>query len=289
MRLKPYAMEVLLAFLSIISPAIAFAQANSTSPVPPRETIQELLTRLTPQQKQQFDDAGKSHRANQLTEEFDIFKRLLTELPGDVILSELAGEAALNCGDWNFALTTLRPLAQVDPDDWVAAALLTRACAESGDTACRDSGMAHMMDLHRRGITPPNMQQYLVEHIKAGENTLVIRTSLEPWGPYKVSATGYFFNGEGNLLLRITLESSDADQPLFAKEHPEEASKGMRGFSLDGYMDTGTNSNGQRTQTHYTYKFFPGQPPYEIVREEFVKVATGKATPMSSRTNLVVP
>jgi hypothetical protein len=115
------------------------------------------------------------------------------------------------------------------------------------------------------------MQQYLVERIKTGENTLVIRTSLEPWGPYKVYATGYFFNGEGNVLLRITLESSDADQPLFAKEHPEEASEGMRGFSLDGYLDIGTNSNGQRTQTHYTYKVFPGQPPYEIVQEEFVK------------------
>ena len=102
-------------------------------------------------------------------------------------------------------------------------------------------------------------------------------------------ALGQVIDGEGKIFLRATLESNDADQPLFAKQHPEEASKGMREFSLDGYLNTGINSEGKQTQTHYTYKFFVGQPTYEVVREEFVKVATGKATPLTSRTNLVVP
>ena len=35
--------------------------------------------------------------------------------------------------------------------------------------------------------------------------------------------------------------------------------------------------------------FFVGQPPYQTVRDEFIKVATGKVNPMSSRTGLVVP
>src|SRR5207244_12939389 len=98
-------------------------------------------------------------------------------------------------------------LAQADPDDWQAAALLTRACAESGDMSCRDSGMVHMLDLHRRGITPPNMQQYVVERVKTGENILLIRMSLEPWGRYKVYALGQLFNSEGKTLFRVTLES----------------------------------------------------------------------------------
>jgi hypothetical protein len=54
-------------------------------------------------------------------------------------------------------------------------------------------------------------------------------------------------------------------------------------------LDTGTNSNDQRTQTHYTYNFFVGQPSYDVVRAEFIKIAGGKATPLSSRENLVVP
>src|SRR2546429_153019 len=144
MRLKSRITEVLLAFLSIISPAIAFAQVNPTSPVPQRESIQELLNRLTPQQKQQFDNAGKSYKENQFVEAFAIYKRLLTELSGDAILSKFASEAGLNSGDQSFALTILKPLAQADPDDWQAAAPLTRACAESGDMSCRDSGMVHI-------------------------------------------------------------------------------------------------------------------------------------------------
>jgi hypothetical protein len=265
------------------------AQANFAAPVSQGESTEDLVTRLTPQQKQQFADAGKAFSGQQYAEAFPIYKQLLSELPGDAVLSKFASEAALNSGDTSFALSALKPLAQADPDDWQAAALLTRACAESGDTSCRDSGIAHMLDLHRRGITPAGMQRYIVERVKAGENSLLIWTSLEPWGYYKIYALGQVLDGEGKEFLHVTLESNDADQPLFAQQHPEEASKGIRSFSLDSYLETGLNSNGQRTQTHCTYAFYVGQPPYETVREAFVAIATGKATPMSSRTGLVVP
>lgn len=214
---------------------------------------------------------------------------MLTQLQGDPVISKFAGEAAINTGDARFAIAVLRPLAAADPNDWQAAALLTRACAESGDTNCGDSGMAHMIDLHRRGITPPQLQQYILEQIKAGENTLVIRTSLAPWGYYNVYELGQVSERDGNIFLGTTLESSEADQLQFARDHHKEASEGLRSFSLDAYRETGFNSNGQRTQTHYTYKFFVGQSPYETVREEFIKIANGKARHISSRTNLTVP
>jgi hypothetical protein len=44
-----------------------------------------------------------------------------------------------------------------------------------------NDGIARMRDLHRRGITPPAMQQYVVERVKTAENFLVIRMFLEPW------------------------------------------------------------------------------------------------------------
>jgi hypothetical protein len=289
MMLQSRTALALFAVLLIISAAGAFAQANPASPVSQRESTQDLVTRLSAQQKQQFEDAGKSLSGQHYADALVIYKRLLTELPGDAVLSKFASEAALNSGDASFALNIVKPLAQADPDDWQAAALLTRACAESGDTSCRDSGIAHMLDLHRRGITPPAMRQYTVERVKAGVNILLIRMSLEPWGYYKVYALGQVLDGEGKIFLRATLESNDVEQAEFAQKHPEEASKGIRKFSLDSYLETGLNSQGQRTQTHYTYKFFIGQPSYEIVREEFVKIAAGKATPLSSRTNLVVP
>ncbi len=126
----------------------------------------------------------------------------------------------------------------------------------------------------------------MLETIKS-ENTMLIRTSLEPWGPYKVYDLGQVLDSDGKIFLRITLESSDGDQPMFAKEYPKEA-EGLRRFSLDAYRETDLNSNGQRTQTHFTYKFFVGQPSYENVRDEFVKIVERKSQPLSSRTNLIV-
>lgn len=87
---------------------------------------------------------------------------------------------------------------------------------------------------------------------------------------------------------RATLESSDFDQVSFAKTNPEEAANGIRQYSLDGYQETGVNSNGQRTQTHYTYKFLVGRPGYDTIREEFINIVTGKTEAMSSRRNLIV-
>jgi hypothetical protein len=110
-----------------------------------------------------------------------------------------------------------------------------------------------------------------------------------PLGLYKVYYVGQVANATGVTFLRITLESSDADQMLFAKEHAKEAAAGLRDFTLDAYQDTGLNQAGQRTQTHFTYKFFIGQPSYDTVREEFLNVANGKTAPVSSRTGLIVP
>jgi hypothetical protein len=291
MKLNSCTTALLLTLAWMNSPLRAVAQASPTAApsTPVRESPQDLVAKLNPQQKKQFEEAGKSSGAKQYAYALATYKHLLADLPGDVVLSKFASESAINAGDPTFALNTLKPIAQGDPDDWQATALITRACAESGDTSCRDSGIAHMLELRSRGVTPLGMRQYIVEQVKTGDNTLLIWTSLEPWGYYKIYAMGQVINSQGKLFLRATLESNDADQALFAKEHPDDASKGLRSFSLDSYLDTGTNSNGQRTQTHATYKFFVGQPSYATVREEFIKIASGKGAPVSTRDNLIVP
>jgi hypothetical protein len=49
------------------------------------------------------------------------------------------------------------------------------------------------------------------------------------------------------------------------------------------------NSQNQRTQTHYTFEFLIGQPSYDKVRGEFIKVLQGTIKPISSRSGLIVP
>jgi hypothetical protein len=272
-----------------LSAAATSAQSDPAAQPVHIETGQELLARMTPAQKEQFDTAGKAFDAHQYADALAGFKALLKELPGDPVIAKFSSEAALQSGDSAFALEQLKPIVRANPDDWQAVPLLARAYAESGDAADRDAGMAQMVELHKRGVAPPNIQQYTIERIKAGDKFLVIRTSIVPWGVYKVYDLGQLMDSQGNIVLRVTIESGDFDQPLFAQQHPKEAAAGVREFSLDAYRDTGMGSNGEATQTHTTYKFFVGQPSYDTVRQAFLDVATGKAPAMSSRSGLPTP
>jgi hypothetical protein len=248
--------------------------------------IQVFIAKLTPQQKTWFDEGMRAFGAKDYAAALATYKLLLDQLPGDSFLSKCASEAALNVGDTSFAVRTLKPVAQTDQRDWQAAALLTRACAESGDVPCRNDGISHMLDLHKGGFVP--MQQFMVEDIKVGENHMKIWFSLVPWGPYRVYVFGQVLDAGGKIFMRVTLESSDAEQKPETRDSQQTSDK-LRRFSLDAYRDTGLNSDGKMTQTHYTYKFFTGQPSYDDVRSEFIAIVRGKSTAVSSRTNLVVP
>jgi hypothetical protein len=279
----------LLATLFLLFPTVGPAQADSGATAPQRETTQDLIAKLNTQQKQQFDDASKAYGENRYADSLALHKVLLKDFPGDTILLKFTSEDTLQSGDAAVAMSTLKLLAQADSDDWQAAALLTRACAEAGDKQCRDAEIAHMLDLHNRGVTPRRFQQYPVESVKVGENSLLINTSLVPWGNYKIYALGKLTYCTGKLLLSITLESSDFDQPGFAKDRPQDAAKGMRRFSIDTHRETGTDSAGNRTQTQALYKFIDGQPSYETIRDEFLKIAGGQGAPVADRPNLKVP
>jgi len=246
------------------------------------ETPQELLAKLNADQKKQLDNAMKAFGEQKYGDALSAFKVLLAALPDDSVLSKFASEAALNSGENEFALKTLRPVAAINSDDWQAAGLLTRAYAQSGDAKVRDEGIARMMELKQKGIVPQPLRDYVVEQVKLGDKTLTIRTSLTPWGPFHVYAIGELTDANGQRLFRVALESDDIDQTAFVKEHPDEAAKGLRRFSLDGYQDSAPNDQGQRTTTHSTFKFLDKQPSYAETREEFIKIAQGQSKASSS-------
>lgn len=271
----------------LVAPIRAVCQATAATQVH-TETEQELDTRLTPAQKQQFEAAKKAQLAKQYADASAGFKALLQDLPGDALLTKWSADAALELGDSAYALGVLKPLVMSNFADWQAVSMLARAAAESGDTRTRNAAMITMGMALQHGMTPPNMRDYVLERIKVGENVLTIRCSLVPWGPYKVYYLGNVADARGVTFLHISLESNDGDQALFAKQHAKEAAAGIREFTLDAYRETGLNQAGQRTQTHFTYKFFMGQPPYDAVREEFLNIANGKTSPISSRTGLIV-
>ena len=271
------------------APVALRAQAAASGQRLRTETADELVSRLTPTQAQIFDAARQAAAAGRYPEAFARFQTLLADLPGDRSLTKFAADAALNADNVGFVVNSLTPIVKEDPDDWQSVAMLTRACAQSGDKRGRDAGIVHMIELHQRGVVPAGMQRYIVEQVRLGDKVAVLWISLVPWGPYHVYYLGQFGGADGKINLRTTVESNDGDQVLFAREHPEEAAAGRRSFSIDAYRSTGANSNGQQTQTHETYGFLTTQPTYEMVRQRFVAIALGKDKPLSTRSGLIVP
>jgi hypothetical protein len=271
----------------LLAPTRAHCQTNATEGHV--ETQAQLDARLTPAQKQQFDAARKAQLAKQYAEALAGFKALLQDLPDDSLLMKWSSDAALEMGDSAYALRVLKPLVMANFEDYQAVSMLARAAAESGDVQTRNAAMIDMGMLRQHGITPPNMKEYVLERMKVGENVMTIYCSLVPWGLYKTYYLADVADAKGVNFLHISLESSDGDQLEFARLHPKEAETGVREFTLDAYRETGLNQAGQRTQTHYTFKFLLGQPPYDTVREEFINIASGKTAPISDRTGLIVP
>ena len=269
-------------------PATVSPQAVQPGHVPGAENAQtDALGQFTPAQREQYDAAGRLFSAERFAEALDIFRPLLAGLPpgspGQVLVAKFASEAAINTGDYDFAVRTLTPIEAADANDWQAAGLLARAYAEGSQPQKRDAELARLKDLHTRAVTPQiaKQQQVLLERIPEKNGSLRVWYSLEPWGRYRVYVYARVYNQAGQQLLRITLESSDFDQPLFAKEHPDLAARGQRRFSLDGYGEEQKLPNGQMTGSHMTFGFFDGEPAYDVVRGRMVQIAEQQTRPAS--------
>ena len=237
-----------------------------------------------------FQAARTEFDAQHFAPALTAFKKLIAEHSANEIYKKYACEAAIDTGDMSFAVATLIPLEQAHPADWQVRMLLARAYAQTADEPGhreeRDKEVAEIIRLHL--ATPDSqlgkLRDFRLEDVHEGSELVQLYPALTPWGPYRVHLIARFFSGTPPQPgLRVTLESSDGDQQLFAKEHPAEAAAGKRSFSLDGYAPDRTGSDGRTIQTHYTYAFLVGEPTYDDVRGRILEIAKGRLKPLSSR------
>jgi hypothetical protein len=210
---------------------------------------------------------------------------LRMQMPNDTRLAKFEAEATINTGDRAGAKAILLPIEKAQPDDWQAASLLARIYAEERQDAQRDAELAKVTKLHteKADAQIAKLNQILLERDVTAKGSVRIWYSLEPWGRYKTYVFARLYDADGKETGEVTLESSDFDQPMYAKEHPKEAAAGSRRFSMDGYGRT-TLANGTVSQTHATYGFYDGQPAYDTVRDRILTIAGGDGHPISTST-----
>lgn len=265
---------------------VAGAPAQQMPPAEP----QTAPAVTSPDQQAQFDAAKRAAAAGLWGDALAALKPLHQQLPDDADLTRFTAESALDAGDVAYAIAQLKPLVEAKPGNWQEMLLMARAYAETHDAAARDAMLARLVELHTAGRHEKfnAVQVFLVERVALPKGHLDLYFSLVPWSRYNIFVMARVFDATGQQVQRITLESGDGDQPLWAKQHPDLAAKGMRMFSMDGYTEQ-YGSNGQHTQTHATYGFFDGRPAYDAVRDRMVVIASGKGGPMSTLQGIPMP
>lgn len=201
-------------------------------------------------------------------------KAILAANPGSPKANKLVGVVYLDQQKSSDALQYFEKALQLSPNDPTVHGLLLQAYAESGDKTHRDQERAILRGYHSDGKHPEMAQipAYLIETIPVGTKIIQATEFYEPSGEFHFYYRFNIFDTNGHIQSFIALESDDADQPMFAQQHPKEAAAGERRFSLDGYSK---NADGHVTQALYT--FFNGQPSYDDVRALVIKlVRSGK-------------
>jgi hypothetical protein len=236
---------------------------------------------LTLEQRYRYQEANTYFIARNYTAALESARKLLADLKQGTVeyafIARFASDAAINGGNYDFALATLKPMESADPGDWRAAGMLARVYAETGKPELRDQEVAHILGLHKHANTPElaNQQQFYLERIPVTGGTVRVSLFLEPYGRFKTEMYAWVCDDAGHELLRIALENSDIDQKFFAKEHPEQVKQGIRRYSLDGYEELRL-ADGMVNNNHITYGFYDGKPSYDLLRARMIEIGASK-------------
>jgi hypothetical protein len=206
-------------------------------------------------------------------------KAILADNPDSPKANKLVGVVLLDQHKATAALPYFNIALRLSPGDPTINALLLQAYAESGDRVHRDQQLAILRNYHDDGKHPifAQIPSFLIETIPVGDKTVQAAEFYQPSGQFHFYYRFNVFDATGHMQSFFALESDDADQPLFAKQHPKQAAAGQRRFSLDGYSRT---ANGKVAQA--LYMFFNGQPSYDDVRNLVVKLVQEGKEPVSA-------
>ena len=193
--------------------------------------------------------------------------------PGTVLsdaITKLTAQAALETGDTNYALTLIKPLAELPPTDWVAAELLARLYAESENKELRDRQIAHLLDLHSHTSDKQFAEQltFTIQRIKLHSGYAVLLYPFKPLKPYNAYLIAEIWTNEGNMDYRIELESMGIDQLLFKAKKP-----GERRFSIDTFVES------KKGEKQALMGFIDGIFDYDLMRDRLIEVANQEKTP----------
>ncbi len=269
---------------------VCFAQAvnPSAQQPPPAAAQQGPSTPSTPQpdpQTQAREKVISALRAKKYDEALAEAKTILASSPGNSQSNKLIGVVYLDMQKPAEALPYFERALELDANDPNVHSLLMQAYAATGDAKRRDEQRTILRGYHSDGKHPELARSagYMIESIPVGEKIVQAFEFYQPYGSFRLYYRFNVFSTEGHLLSFITLESGDAGQIVYAKEHPKEAAAGERRFTLDRYRQ---NNTGQPVREEIGT--IDGEPTYDDLRARVIKEVKEDTKPAMG-TTVVTP
>jgi len=279
-RRKTFALWGLFCILICLNMALKLPAQQPAAPIDTEnpQAHQDPLAELSPENRALFNSLRDAAQQGRDSDVVACGKRLLPALKSGTPLADfvtqLTGTSALETGETNYALGLMKPLADAHPNDWRAAAILTRLYAESGDKALRDQQIAHLLALHKQTSDPAfaKLHTFPIQKEALSSGSAVFLYAFEPLGPENSYLIALIYTKEGKLDYRIELESADVDQAFFKPKHP-----GERRFSIDSFRQNATNPNWPESQA--LHGFVDGVFDYDAMRDRMMKTAEDEESP----------
>jgi hypothetical protein len=265
--------------------------APARSAPAPVAQVPAWLASLTPEQRALFDEANKGFNTNDFAAALPKLKQLHEQVPKNDVITKFEAEAAVNTGDYALAASLLDGILAGTPDDPQALGIQAHLYGQQHDVARRDALLEHIQKMHDGGKPAP--LRVIVENDKTADGgTVRISDYIQPWSQFHIVLLAEYFDAAGQRTHRTSIESDDIDQMNFKKDHPDEAAKGVRLYTMDGYSET-RNAQGQVTGGTHSLLcpvpncFMQGRPAYEMFRTSVL--GNSKVTPITSTTGPAKP
>lgn len=271
--------------LAGLSLTLIFAQASAaqvlTVPTQQPQASQAPAPATSPIDPEVRAKIGAELNDKKFDEAIADAKSLLAKNPDSPQLNKLVGVVLLDAQKPADAMTYFQKARTLDPNDATVHALLLQAYAGMGDKTHRDEQRAILRGYHSDGKHPEftGTQGFVIETFPVGDKMVQAYEFFEPVGRFHFYYRFNVFDASGKMERFYALESDDADQAMYAQQHPKEAAAGERRFSIDFYEQKNPNS-----VTQGLVGFIDGQPTYDDLRARIVKVISTSQAPAATLT-----
>ena len=253
-------------FLTVFALALLPLGAQQQAPVPPSA---QRVSPYAAAREQAIAPALLAMREGRNADALVLFESLMPQYPHDARMDMFASRAAHLSGDDVKALSYLQKTISMERPDhpiWGIHMEIVPLYAAKGDWDDFDRERTRIRDAAK--MNPELMKLnpgYVVEEIHQDGKTITVTEYPVVYGRFHTRYRFVYPAGDDGTNWKpfIDCESDDIDQVAFAQRHAEQAQKGDRSFSLDGYP---------HPNTHATLAFFQdGEPTYETVRAAVLK------------------